>query len=509
VLRAALIVGLLLLARAAGATTCTWQGGSGDWADGAHWSCGSAPTSADACVIDASSGTGTIDASGLTNADCGTLTESAGATIALRLPSASLRISGSVVFDAGVLVDVDVTSSLGFELIGTGGANTISGALGCTSVVGGCAATGTLITVNTPGGTYSFASAFSDDVVNLSIFDGTLDTAGFAVTAGSWLQTQSMGILTLGASAIVARELWDANTVPIVAGSSTVACRGRSGVACSWQAQGNTFNGVVWQPNDAPVVYPNLYYLANWSTDTLGLDPGVSANCGASPSTVATIGVGTLSCTGTAGNYIELRADASVGSTITLAMTNQPVCDYLILADIPCTVGGNPPWPTPGGTPCIAGTNSIDLGGNVGWLFGATPPNPTLTPTPTVTLTPTPTASATDTATRTATVTATVTKSATATPTLPPGCCVIQTPNGAGNATCVDNTIPTGTNINSMAACNTVGVAFGVTMLNYYPANCLPSPGDFAGFCLPPGTCPNPTVVPRPALTPKRGCDNP
>ncbi len=112
----------LLMASPVLAATCTWTGGSTNWADAGNWAncSGAVPGATDTAVIPATANDPTISA----NADIGTLTIDSGATVtisdAVTVTAGSLNLSGTLTGSGDITVSLAATWNAGSTMSGSG-----------------------------------------------------------------------------------------------------------------------------------------------------------------------------------------------------------------------------------------------------------------------------------------------------------------------------------------------------------------------------------------------------
>ena len=199
---------------------------------------------------------------------------------------------------------------------------------------------------NGVGGGWTLQDAVTISAANIYQYAGTLNTNGKAVTCRSFSTSgYAARILNLGASVITCSVLWTASIADLTfdAGTSLIMLTGDNH---SFTGGGLTYNIVELQGD--------FITIANSSTfNDLKLTAGKTYSF--RDGTTQTIT--TLSGDGTSGNLITIQS-TSAGSPFTLSKASGTVQKhYYSIKD--CTVTGGAGW---------AAFDSVDAGGNTGWL---------------------------------------------------------------------------------------------------------------------------------------------
>jgi hypothetical protein len=342
-----------------------WVGGTGTW-DGSsttHWSAtsggssgASVPTSVDDVFFDSNSGlsggTVTLNLSGLS---CNNFLSNTGASYTFGSVDDNLSVYGSLTLEAGMTANTAVflmsATSTGktittagvtikaINLNGVGGAWTLQDNLIQTS--GFYQDNGTFNANNkdvTASDFYFYADTGYNPTVNMG--SGTW-TATTASDSNFWYIDENNGeVVTINSDTSTIYYATDGADISTFTGGGktyyNLTLAGVGGAVSNFGIYGsNTFNTF------SVLTYPHKVFFNDNSTQTLS-DFNVS---------------------GTSGNLITLDSVGGV-DTFTLSKSSGTVdCDYLDISNSTAT----------GGATWNAGDNSIDNGGNNGWIFGSAP----------------------------------------------------------------------------------------------------------------------------------------
>lgn len=321
-----------------------WVGGTASWdaTAGTKWATtsggaggASVPTTADDVFFDAnSSGTCTIAAgnTGAKSINCtgftGTITGSANITVA-----------GSITLAAGQTY----THTGTVTITGTGTLTTAG-------------KTFSAVTVNGSGITVTLGDALNTSTRNLTVARGTLDTANFNVTTGSFTASGSMTrVINLGSSNVVLQTTvasFSGTNITVNAGTSTIQ---GTATPLTFDGGGNTFYDVSNTANNSgnfTVLGANTFNnltisAASAEGKTLLLGDNQTVN-------------GTLTCAGNSfGAHIFVFSD-TIGTTrtITANAISANDCDFRDITLAGTAAGASP-------------TRAGDCGGNSGIVFPA------------------------------------------------------------------------------------------------------------------------------------------
>ena len=333
-----------------------WVGGgsSASWTATGNTNWGSAsgvadnasvPTSADQAIFDANSGTGNITlASGWA---CGGLSISSLSGAMAFVSSGAGTISGGIQLPA-----------TNFSWSATGGI-TLAGSTGGNINTNGVTINGA-ITVAGAGGTWTLQSALTLATSrNITVTDGTLVTAGYAVTcqifnaSGSSTRSVTLGasVITVGGSGN-AWNLANVTNLSFSGASAQIICVRTSG-AQSFQGGGQSYGRLTKDGGST------LTIVGSNTFGTLDNVPG-SGPIVFTAGTTQTIT--TWGLAGTSGTLLSLSSSAAPTRWNIYKASGTVVADYVSMADSDAD--------TSGGTTYTA-TNSVDNGNNVDWSFGA------------------------------------------------------------------------------------------------------------------------------------------
>jgi len=324
-----------------------WIGGSGDWTDPAHWSTtsggssfGCVPTIADNVIFDANSFSAPGQEVSMSGEQyCKDLDMSAVTNNPTFKRFGTLTVNGSLLFSANM--DFDFSGSLIF--IADDADNTIT-----TNGIGLICAV-----EFQHSGEYTLGDDFH--VSNpVDFISGTFSTNNFDIynTGGTGkitFETSSAKTFNLGSSDIYtdALKVKDASGITMNSGTS--------GIHLSSQC---------WHFESAGVNLNDVYVsLQQWTSginsygdhniNNIIIEPGAGLILKAG----STLNTATLDASGSPGNYIVL--ESSNNGTATINVTGGDFCgDFLKIQNMNAT-----------GATFYAGTNSINLGGNTGWIF--------------------------------------------------------------------------------------------------------------------------------------------
>ncbi len=302
----------------------------------------SLPTSADPAIFDANSGTGNITlAAGWA---CGGLSISSLSGAMAFVSSGAGTISGGIQLPA-----------TNFSWGATGGI-TLAGSTGGNINTNGVTINGA-ITVAGAGGTWTLQSALTLATSrNITVTDGTLVTAGYAVTCQLFTGTgTSTRGITLGASVITvggsgnAWNLANVTNLSFSGASAQIICS-RSTGAQSFQGGGLSYGRLTKDGGSTLTIV---------GSNTFGTLDNVS---GSGPIVFTAGTTQTITTWGLAGTSGTLLSLSSSGTWTIYKASGTVVADYVSLT--------NSFADTSGGTTYSA-TNSTDNGGNTNWSFGA------------------------------------------------------------------------------------------------------------------------------------------
>lgn len=336
--------------------TQTWSGTSGgNWSTNA-WS-GRAPLPQDDVVISSSF--------------------SGGQTITVDMPRAGRDIDFT-----GVSGSPTLNSSIAYALFGSitlaTGLGTVSGSNNSINLLGRGSHTLTWagknlsigsgsanFTINAPGGTYTLADAFSMTGSSASngffVTQGTFDTADNNMIIRNF---GSAGALTrsviLGTSTITVQgssNFWSVSgsNVSISAADSTIILGTTSSVTRTFAGAGFTYGTLTFTVSGSvgglTITGSNTFSNINFSDATNARTLAFTA------ATTTTI-TGNFNVVGTSGKLMTIQSVTAATHTLSKA-SGTVACDYLSVTNSIAT----------GGASWYAGANSIDGGGNTGWIF--------------------------------------------------------------------------------------------------------------------------------------------
>jgi hypothetical protein len=213
------------------------------------------------------------------------------------------------------------------------------------------------ITVDSYGGTVELADAFSIGSNNLTVTNGTFDTKGYNVTAGTLLSSNSnVREIKLGASTVTSGgdiSFTTSTNLTLDAGTSSMIC---SGSSVTFNGGGQTFYDVSFPSTNAATHIITGANTFNSLSITAPASAGLRQVSFAGDQTIT----GTLTAAGaTAVRRIFLRSDA-IGTTRTLTVGTLSAndCDFRDITITGTAAGGSP-------------TRAGDCGGNSGVTFPA------------------------------------------------------------------------------------------------------------------------------------------
>lgn len=273
-----------------------------------------------------------------------------------------------------------------FNVSGVGGGWTQTDALTCTTFTctdgtynatsktitatsasfnGGTATIGTLVLTTTcapAGGTVTFGSggvSGGTTYAQTSSSTVTFGTTGFSGTTASL--ASSGGTLDMGSgtwSLSGTGTIWSASAAgnTFTGSSATIDQTDTSSSTKTFAGGGLTY-GTLRIRGAASSGRVTMTGSNTFTTLRLDADATFRLTAGTTQTVTA------FTATGTSGHPITI--DTATGSA-TLSCANQVSCDWLVLTNCVATGGGN----------FYAGANSVDNGGNTGWIFTAPPPLP-------------------------------------------------------------------------------------------------------------------------------------
>lgn len=337
-----------------------WGGGTGTWStiDTTHWYsdaalttlAGAVPTAADNVFFQQAT-TYTVTCTGALV--CLDLTVSAGIVTFATGTTPTFGISGSM-----SLVAATVWSSTGritFNATTTGKTITTNGVTFSSAAE-----------LSGVGGEWTLGSAFTSGAFTLTA--GNLVTNNFAVTFPNFISTStSVRGLNLGSSLVTVTlggtsTIWNVtNTANLsVTGTSTISCTASTGKVFSGGSGVAYYNidqgGAGYLQIAGTAIFNDIQnsYVATGAT---------SIRIQGSPITVAN-----FTATGAAGKVLTLNSSTG-GAVKTLTKSKPGIVsvDYMSIQDITATgsVGTGASW--------YAGTHSIDVSNNTGWIFSGIP----------------------------------------------------------------------------------------------------------------------------------------
>lgn len=338
-------------------------GGAWDGTAGLKWSTtsggvgGSAvPTTSDDVFLDSNSGTATITTASTVSV-CNNLvcTGFAGTLSIDDSASNGLAISGSMTLSSGMALTVGGTNSqISFKATSTGKTVTTAGK------------SFFLLLFNGVGGGWTLQDNLLGGVSNsvLDLTNGSLDFGNKNVTYEKInLNHPNTRTLTLGSGTITLTgngsffNVGTATGLTFNANSSNVISSYTGVGTRTFATAGQTFNN--FRANGAPS-NGILTVTGSPTFNNLTLDADVSIKFTSS----TTITASTFTALGTSGHPITIQAVTS-GTFASLSVASGFVsCDWLVLKDSHAV----------GGATFYAGANSVDNGGNTGWIFTAPPP---------------------------------------------------------------------------------------------------------------------------------------
>jgi hypothetical protein len=328
-----------------------WVGGTASWdgTAGTKWALTSGgaggqaiPTSADDVFLDASSGASTVSiATGNTGAKSITCTGFTG-TLA---GSVAITVSGSVTLAS----TMTFSYSAGMVINGTG-----------TFTSAGKSFSGGNINVNGTGITVTLGDAFVTNI-NLVLTAGTLNTAGFNVTAGGVVfNGSSTRTLATGTSlfTLTGATFVNVSSTTGLTVTGTPTFKGTSSSTKTLTSSGLVFSGATIDQAGSGALVIQGSNTFNDITNTYS----------ATGATTITFTSGTtqtltqFTATGAVGKVLTLGASTTSAATLSAASGTISV-DYMSISYSTAT----------GGASWYAGANSTNGGNNTGWVFTAPP----------------------------------------------------------------------------------------------------------------------------------------
>lgn len=264
----------------------------------------------------------------------------------------SMVLAGNV----GMTIQGAITlPASGFTWSLTGGL-TLSGATSKTLTTNGVTINGA-VTMNAAGGTWTLGSALTlGSTRSLTLTAGTFDSAGYALTTGNFISTNSnTRSVTLGSSTVT---IADSATAWNFATTTNLTFSGASSTIVMTSASAKTFSG-------GGLTYGKLTHGGGGIMTISGSNTFSELANSAQPvavrfTTSTTQTVTTFSYAGTAGNLVTIDSTTAT-VTATLSKASGTVnASYLSIRDSTATGGAT--WNA---------SNSTDVSGNTGWNFGA------------------------------------------------------------------------------------------------------------------------------------------
>lgn len=310
-------------------------GGSGNWGDTDNWSASSggasgasAPGSSDDVFMDANSGAASITSGSCLSLDC------TGFVGTLSLTS-SMSVGGNVTLSAGMTL-----SGAGFFSFASTTTIISAGHTLNSLVVGGTASL-------TLGDALLVSGAISTSAFGAS----SIDTAGYSVTAASWVGgvKGSGGTFTLRTSTVTLTgtgTVWNPANQSVSAGTSTIVISNTSATAKTFTGGGKTYNDLTVTGRNVTITGSNTFATIRNDSDSVD---GLTFTAGTTQTATgftSTTGNSRLSSSGS-------PATLSIASG-TIAVNGHSIKDS--------TASGGATFTAPGGT---------NEGGNTGWSFPA------------------------------------------------------------------------------------------------------------------------------------------
>ena len=233
---------------------------------------------------------------------------------------------------------------------------------GSYTITQGGATWGITATVNSLGGTYSLAAAFTSSTT-ITLTRGEFDDGGFSTTCSSFASNNSnTRTLTLTGTFTVTGtgSVWLVSTSGLTQdlAGSTLVVSNTAAATKSVTASGMTLGIVRVTGNDVQV-NTNGSTCVGLEINNAGLAEGVQLSNG------STTTVGYLTTNGIAGNLALLKSTVNgTAATITLSSAGPIITDYMSIQDITLTAGKT--W--------YAGSHSTDAGGNSSNIIFTDPP---------------------------------------------------------------------------------------------------------------------------------------
>jgi len=218
------------------------------------------------------------------------------------------------------------------------------------------------IVVDSFGGTVILGDALNHGIRGLTVTNGTFDTGGFNVTAGSLVSSNAnVRALRLGSSTVILSGTTPINfststNLTLDAGTSTIDCTATSGLAFNGGNQ--TFNNVLLSSTTTGPFAQNINGSNTFNNLTISAQAGDSLkNIAFAANQVIT---GTLSVTGSTAVRRVFFNGSTIGTpiTLTVASLSTPDCDFRDITIAGAAAGSSP-------------TRAGDCGGNSGITFPA------------------------------------------------------------------------------------------------------------------------------------------
>ena len=336
-----------------------WVGGAGTWntTDTTHWSDtsggvggASVPVSTDAVFFNSSSGVGVVTMPAGTDVSCSSISTSGfGGTFSVS--GATIRVYGSITFSNG---------------LGISGLNLYLYAQGTASFYPGGGNDYSTIEVNSSTAVYTLGSRIRT-VNSLTIRSGTLKLSSSSVDAKSVRVTGSSSKLYLGSNTTSVTGTPSPSFIvessgQIFAETSTVYMRASYAFPFSsnvtFSGGGQTYYNVTLESatettttNISGINTVQSLSIVSNGTNTVKFADNSTTN------------VGSFSLSSAVGIYTTLQPNTPATSTFTLNRTvaNTVNLDFVRIQSSTATPANV--W--------YAGSNSVNLGGNTGWVFGA------------------------------------------------------------------------------------------------------------------------------------------
>lgn len=362
-----------------------WVGGTASWdgTAGSKWSTttggasgAAVPIASDDVSLDANSGANTVTIATTAGVgrslDCTGFTGSLvhGSGISLVIGDAS---GGAFKFVPGMTYTPSGSASAGIQFK----SSSTNGGVGWPITTAGksMGVNGSILRFNSSG-KYVFQDAFSCAAgCSVQVTGGEVDTNNQAVTVGLMTATgAATRVLTLGTSTITflntpAQSLWtvSGSGVTVNAASATFVFGSNSANTRVFDGFGQTYGTLTYNRSGSTggmdITGSNTFGTINFSDVTNARTLRFVA---ATTNTITSA----FNVNGTAGKLMTIGSTTAATHTLSKA-SGQVSCDYLSISNSIAT----------GGAAWYAGANSVDGGGNTGWIFTAPPGTATSTGT--------------------------------------------------------------------------------------------------------------------------------